>query len=657
MNEKLIRVFYGVDSLPYKDKERTTHFPIVGSAFMGASNVTEIRFYVDRLGTQVNQWMVIGKLPNGKKGFKLLNSPVYDYEENEYYYSFLLGNFFTQAKGDLFISLGGYNGSDVELNEDDIYELLDNVVTEVTGTIKLNIAYAVNILPEDSRIEEWQELLAALGQKLDITNGIVVLKTQHDTLSGYDVDIASFDDGQIFYLEYQPLRGLYIKSSGSLSQEHRFIGLCHRAGTMTNGTELSESVVEEAKKRYCLFTYTNYNQLFLKTSEYQGIATFVRVVPTVNNSTHITISEQSFKLTYSTRKISDFVSTTYDLPTKAYLDGNFANLGTENVFDYAPQTNETIDDASADTKLTTKKYVKDLMNEHLGDYQELYDEVNGSEDIVGIVEKIPSQASDTNKLADRDWVNSTINSLAAFYITKNAQGDPFSTYAELMSTTTFYSGGVVRVPTRNDYCLVVSDENHDNASCRYIYQGNQWEFQFVVNETPFTSDQLKAINSGITDILVAQITNNQNAITTINSKLPKIKDFVIPTTSWKLNELDNYDTFTNTSDYIGYYVIYNSQYEKVTNDNKDDLSIIAGTTIAYTGNFFAELDAGVDFVIDDNAMKNYCGTNANDQNLIGALGIIASSDSTTQKFKFECYRSDTAPTEVINFTIAQFGGN
>jgi hypothetical protein len=56
----------------------------------------------------------------------------------------------------------------------------------------------------------------------------------------------------------------------------------------------------------------------------------------------------------------------------------------------------------------------------------------------------------------------------------------------------------VRVPTRNDYCIVASDEDHDNATTRYIYQGSQWEYQYTVNETALTSDQIAALNSGIT---------------------------------------------------------------------------------------------------------------------------------------------------------------
>lgn len=108
--------------------------------------------------------------------------------------------------------------------------------------------------------------------------------------------------------------------------------------------------------------------------------------------------------------------------------------------------------------------------------------------------KIPSEASATNQLADKDYVGDSINSVTAYYITKNAQGGQFATYAELAAATTFYSGGEVRVPTKNDYTIVLSDETHDNATTRYIYN-NGWEYQYTVNETALTQAQLNAINS------------------------------------------------------------------------------------------------------------------------------------------------------------------
>ena len=92
--------------------------------------------------------------------------------------------------------------------------------------------------------------------------------------------------------------------------------------------------------------------------------------------------------------------------------------------------------------------------------------------IATISGKIPAQATNTNQLADKDFVNSSINSIAAYFITKNTAGDSFATKAELDAATTFYSGGSVRVPTRNDYCIVIKDESHDNATTRYIYNNN-----------------------------------------------------------------------------------------------------------------------------------------------------------------------------------------
>ena len=135
-----------------------------------------------------------------------------------------------------------------------------------------------------------------------------------------------------------------------------------------------------------------------------------------------------------------------------------------------------------------------------------------TENIATINGKIPTQASATNQLAPKDYVDNAVNNASAFYITKNAAGDQFATKAELDSTTVFYSGGVVRVPTRNDYCIVASDETHDDARTRYTYQNGQWEFQYEVNERPFTSEEVAAIESGITSDLVNQYSGHVASI-------------------------------------------------------------------------------------------------------------------------------------------------
>ena len=117
--------------------------------------------------------------------------------------------------------------------------------------------------------------------------------------------------------------------------------------------------------------------------------------------------------------------------------------------------------------------------------------------INSIEEVIPSSATASNMLADRAFVNSSINSMAAYYITASASGNAFGDHARLISGP-WYFQGELRTPTLNDYALVISDETHDNKSARYLYDGAQWAFQYTLNNTEFTQDQINAINSTIT---------------------------------------------------------------------------------------------------------------------------------------------------------------
>lgn len=122
---------------------------------------------------------------------------------------------------------------------------------------------------------------------------------------------------------------------------------------------------------------------------------------------------------------------------------------------------------------------------------------NVAQDVATINWKIPSAATSSNQLADKDYVNDSINSVTAYYITKDAAWNQFATYAELAAATTFYSGWVVRTPTRNDYTIVLDDETHNDEVTRYIYNGG-WEYQYTINESPLTQAQLDALNSWIT---------------------------------------------------------------------------------------------------------------------------------------------------------------
>ena len=98
--------------------------------------------------------------------------------------------------------------------------------------------------------------------------------------------------------------------------------------------------------------------------------------------------------------------------------------------------------------------------------------------------KIPSQASPTNQLADKEFVNSSIANNAATF-----QGT-FESVNDLPTTNV----------KNNDYAFIVSVTSEGNPEYkRYKYNGTQWIEEFTLNNSSFTANQWAAINSGITD--------------------------------------------------------------------------------------------------------------------------------------------------------------
>lgn len=115
--------------------------------------------------------------------------------------------------------------------------------------------------------------------------------------------------------------------------------------------------------------------------------------------------------------------------------------------------------------------------------------------------KIPTQASSTNQLADKDFVNSSIATATATF------KGTFTTLDELKLT----------VADENDYAYHDHTDLYGNRMFdRYKYSSGSWAYEYTLNNSSFTEEQWKAINSGITDTLVAQINTN---MTTINNEI------------------------------------------------------------------------------------------------------------------------------------------
>ena len=151
---------------------------------------------------------------------------------------------------------------------------------------------------------------------------------------------------------------------------------------------------------------------------------------------------------------------------------------------------------------------------------------------------------ETDELFDdyytKDETDAAIDALAAYYITYTAAGAAFPTRADLLGASTYYSGGVARTPTRNDYAVVLADETHGGAEYRYIYgvaEGateGQWEAQYPIETNDYTALSNKpkinnvelAGNKSASDLGLATAAQGAKA----EAALPK-SDVVAPSTS------------------------------------------------------------------------------------------------------------------------------
>ena len=128
--------------------------------------------------------------------------------------------------------------------------------------------------------------------------------------------------------------------------------------------------------------------------------------------------------------------------------------------------------------------------------EELADQIEHSIDDIEAL--IPPQASPENQLADKSFVNSSVATNTANYISNN--GEPFTSVAQLEA----YSGTV----TNNDYAFVTGTDAAGNTYYdRYkaTVSGGvvTWAKEYRLNNSSFTAVQWAAIESGITASLVA----------------------------------------------------------------------------------------------------------------------------------------------------------
>lgn len=110
--------------------------------------------------------------------------------------------------------------------------------------------------------------------------------------------------------------------------------------------------------------------------------------------------------------------------------------------------------------------------------------------IDAIEERIPSAASASNQLADKDFVNSSIATATAEF------RGTYNSLAELQAVSA----------DENDYGYVrTTDAAGNTVFKRYKYASGSWVFEYDLNNSSFTASQWAAINSAITAELVEKL--------------------------------------------------------------------------------------------------------------------------------------------------------
>lgn len=111
--------------------------------------------------------------------------------------------------------------------------------------------------------------------------------------------------------------------------------------------------------------------------------------------------------------------------------------------------------------------------------------------------KISSAASSSNKLIDKNYVDSSIATASATFRGTSAPG---------LTQAQFLSWANSLTHDKNDYVFWNTKSGDNVVYKRYKYDGAAWVYEYDLNNSSFTASQWAAINSGVTSQKVTQFT-------------------------------------------------------------------------------------------------------------------------------------------------------
>jgi hypothetical protein len=228
------------------------------------------------------------------------------------------------------------------------------------------------------------------------------------------------------------------------------------------------------------------------------------VIPTVNNST-ITIQKNGSTVESFTLNQASNETINITVPTQASDIGALPSTTTINDLTSTAQQN-------AINSGITSSLVSQISTNQTN--------------ITTINNKIPAEATSTNKLADKAYVDNAIQTNSAHF-----RGN-WANWAAVPSNAADYPADDDgnKTPTTNDYMVVqdASDYTGDTltGAWQFVYTGlwstagkNGWQPKFQINEEPLTPTQIAALNSGANSTNIAQIGTNTTNITALQTAI------------------------------------------------------------------------------------------------------------------------------------------
>lgn len=426
------------------------------------------------------------------------------------------------------------------LNSENVQEALDTLASSVTGRWKTNDRLGTQLGPDTEAIRSFaisgltkltsETQTPAIGQIISDPVGTeyIITEVEADTVTAVCIfvhapeNLANRNEGTVQTRVGNSSDTIIdqTNSSTSISSGVRFSG-----GNIELFYETATKVVQ---------TQLQSDGIYLSVVNVGSTPSFKKLA-TVDD-----VNKKVNKLTDTSTKLRAYTRTSAGVDGGTIVDtaataNSIAQRGINGVLEVG--TPAKASDAA------TKKYVDDATQANAAEIETLQTGLTAEIDRAKEAEAANATSASTNaaaikaindklpegEIATKAFVNSSVTSQAARYITPEGGGQWASFEALTAPGTAYFYAGEPTSLTQNDYAVYLKTKS-DGAEEQYraVYQGGSWSSQYKIGSA-FTNQQSEALNSGITESLVEKLVDLPSPEAADSGKLYSVGEDGSPT--------------------------------------------------------------------------------------------------------------------------------